>query len=76
MSSVKRSLSKKSGSIRCRDCNGKEPETWITGLFYGETRTDSPGCMAMQSGKIYQVHSGRFIGWFVAGFTCLPPRTQ
>lgn len=44
-------------------------KTGLTRLFYGETRTDSPGCMAMQLGKIYQMRSGRFLGWFVTGFT-------
>ncbi|HAF4830684.1 TPA: hypothetical protein G8N36_005661 [Salmonella enterica] len=37
-----------------------------------QMRDDPPGCITMQVVKINPARSGRFTGWFVAGFACLP----
>ncbi|ELF5202425.1 hypothetical protein RBC57_004681 [Salmonella enterica] len=44
--------------------------------IYIESRCHSPGCMAMQSGKIYLAQNARFSGEFAAGFTGLTPHSR
>ncbi|EUC85064.1 hypothetical protein HMPREF1570_3296 [Klebsiella oxytoca KA-2] len=55
-----------------RHCN-KPDKTWIPARNCAESRSHSPGCMAMHLRKIYLAQAARFTGEFTAGFTGLTP---
>lgn len=44
-------------------------------IIFGEQGGDSPGCIAMHAGKIYQARLRGRRGWFVTGFIPLAPET-
>lgn len=50
-------------------------ENGATASFFGEQGDDSPGCIAMHPGKIYQARFRRRREWFVTGFIPLAPET-
>ncbi|TWV29178.1 hypothetical protein FRA07_11295 [Klebsiella quasipneumoniae subsp. similipneumoniae] len=54
----------------------KPDKTGISAQISAESRCHSPGCMAMQSGEIYQARNSRFVGEFTAGFTGLTPHSR
>ncbi|EIX0285045.1 hypothetical protein MGU62_004532 [Salmonella enterica] len=64
-----------SGRITARRCN-KPDKTRISAGICVESPCHSPGCMAMQSGEIYQAQAARFTGEFTAGFTGLTPHSR
>ncbi|XST02333.1 hypothetical protein ACNF0A_23055 (plasmid) [Enterobacter hormaechei] len=61
-----------SGRTTDRRCN-KPDKTGLSAEICAEIRCHSPGCMAMQSGKIYQAQAARFSGGFAAVFTRQAP---
>ncbi|EDR2509201.1 hypothetical protein EM07_004936 [Salmonella enterica subsp. enterica serovar Typhimurium] len=58
-----------------RRCN-KPDKTGLSAEISAESRCHSPGCMAMQSGEIYQARNTWFAGEFTAGFTGLTPLSR
>ncbi|EDT6198783.1 hypothetical protein A7Y49_004764 [Salmonella enterica subsp. enterica serovar Weltevreden] len=58
-----------------RHCN-KPAKTEISAQIPAESRSHSPGCMAMQSDEIYQAQNALFTGEFTAGFTGLTPHSR
>jgi len=71
------SWSDRSGSGRTTDRRGDKPgKTRLLAGICTENRRHSPGCMAMQSGGIYQAQAARFTGEFTAGFAWLKPHSR
>ena len=58
-----------------RRCN-KPDKTGLSAGIFAESRCHSPGCIAMQPGKIYQAQSARFTGEFTAGFAGLTAHSR
>ncbi|ECB3955402.1 hypothetical protein CQL54_23915 [Salmonella enterica subsp. enterica serovar Newport] len=58
--------------LRCNKQDKRGLWAWI----FAESRCHSPGCMAMQSGEIYQAQAARFTGEISAGFTGLAPHLR
>ncbi|EDT6198807.1 hypothetical protein A7Y49_004796 [Salmonella enterica subsp. enterica serovar Weltevreden] len=58
-----------------RRCN-KPDKTEISAQIPAESRSHSPGCMAMQSDEIYQAQNARFSGGFTAGFAGLTAHSR
>jgi len=56
-------------------CN-KPDKTRLSAGIFAESRSHSPGCMAMHLVEIYQAQGARFTGEFSAGFTGLAPHLR